>query len=265
MRRVHTRVLAAAVSALLATSPAHSQTLLGSIASVDRQHTVAVQHDYTFLEHSRDVRRFVGLGLLVPVRGGAHYRLAGVSFPYARPALRTFIERLASQYHAACGESLVVTSLTRPAVRQPRNASDLSVHPAGMAVDLRYPHRAACRRWLERTLLALENSDVLDATRERSPAHYHVAVFPTQYAEYVSKLQRRTVQLAAADASGVAASETPVATATASYRVNRGDTLWSIARKHGTSVNELKELNGLESSRIRPGQRLVVPARERDS
>lgn len=258
---MYTRLSAAGVCAVLAAIPCRAQTLLGSIASIDRQHSVAVEHDYTFLEYSRDVKRFVGLGLLVPVRGNAHYDLAGVSFPYARPALRTFIERLARQYQAACGEQLIVTSLTRPAVRQPRNASDLSVHPAGMAVDLRYPRKASCRRWLERTLIALEKSNVLDATRERSPAHYHVAVFPTQYAEYVSKLQRRTVHLAAADASGVAASERPDVAATEAYRVNRGDTLWSIARKHGTTVAELKDLNGLESSRIRPGQRLVVPSR----
>lgn len=245
----------------MAATPAHAQTLLGSIASVDRQHAVAVEHDYTFLERSGDVKRFVGLGLLVPVRGGVHYELAGVSFPYARPALRTFIERLAAQYHAACGEALVVTSLTRPAVRQPRNASDLSVHPAGMAVDLRYSRKAKCRRWIEKTLLALEKSDVLEATRERSPAHYHVAVFPTQYAQYVSRLQRRNVHLAASDASQVANTKVP-SDDTESYRVNRGDTLWSIARKHGTSVAELKELNGLESSRIRPGQRLRVPSHD---
>lgn len=245
----------------MAATPAPAQTLLGSITSIDRQHAVAVEHDYTFLERGQDVKRFVGLGLLVPVRGGVHYELAGVSFPYARPALRTFIERLAAQYHAACGEALVVTSLTRPAVRQPRNASDLSVHPAGMAVDLRYSRKVKCRRWLEKTLLSLEKSDVLEATRERSPAHYHVAVFPTQYAQYVSSLQRRNVHLAASDASQVANTKVP-SDDTESYRVNRGDTLWSIARKHGTSVAELKELNGLESSRIRPGQRLRVPSND---
>lgn len=264
MRRVYTRLSAlsaAGISVALASPPVHAQTLLGSLASIDRQHSVALQHDYTFLERSRDVKRFVGLGLLVPVRGGVHYELAGVSFPYARPALRTFIERLAAQYHAACGEALVVTSLTRPAVRQPRNASDLSVHPTGMAVDLRYPRNVKCRRWLEKTLLALEKSDVLDATRERTPAHYHVAVFPTQYAQYVSRLQRGDVQLAASDASQVVNTRVP-SSSTESYRVNRGDTLWSIARKHGTSVDELKELNGLASSRILPGQRLRVPSND---
>jgi LysM repeat protein len=48
---------------------------------------------------------------------------------------------------------------------------------------------------------------------------------------------------------------------TASYRVSRGDTLWSIARAHGTTVAEIQSLNGLASSRIRAGQTLTVPAR----
>jgi len=56
-------------------------------------------------------------------------------------------------------------------------------------VDLRIPRSAANRRWLERTLLSLEDRIVLDATRERYPAHYHVAVFPREYVKYVAQLE----------------------------------------------------------------------------
>ena len=43
------------------------------------------------------------------------------------------------------------------------------------------------------------------------------------------------------------------------YTVRRGDTLWDIARFHGTSINEIKRLNNLRSSNlIRPGDRLTV-------
>jgi hypothetical protein len=111
-----------------------------------------------------------------------------VSFPYSRDAVKLFVERLARDYRAATGDRLVVTSLTRPVSRQPRNASPLSVHPTGMAVDFRVPKKLAHRRWLERTLLSLENRNVLDATRERHPAHYHVAVFPREYSRYVAAL-----------------------------------------------------------------------------
>ena len=40
--------------------------------------------------------------------------------------------------------------------------------------------------------------------------------------------------------------------------VQRGDTLWTIARAHGVSTGDLMELNNLKSSRIYPGDRLTV-------
>jgi hypothetical protein len=87
----------------------------------------------------------------------------------------------------------VVTSLTRPISEQPRNSHRLSVHPTGMAVDLRVPADSGARRWLENTLLSLENNGVLDVTKEKSPPHYHVAVFPLKYEAYAAKHPRDTV------------------------------------------------------------------------
>jgi LysM repeat protein len=302
------RTAATVCFAILATSTTqiHAQTLRGSAGAMNRQYRIAVDHDYTFLSAAGDVNRFVDLGLLLPVKGNANYDIHAVSFPYARPAVRTFVERLSAQYRSACGEKLVVTSLTRPTTRQPRNASDVSVHPAGMAVDLRISNKASCRRWIERTLLSLEKTGVLDATRERNPAHYHIAIFPMQYVAYVDRLVSRgatrlasnapsgnaaatrtvaaesavaatdaaTVETDVSDLAGSAlsesgpddsGSETTASDAsepsTSSYRVSRGDTLWSIARAHDTTVAEIKSLNGLASSRIRAGQTLTVPAR----
>jgi hypothetical protein len=155
---------------------------------MSRQLRIAAENDLTPLERPAHVRRFVSMGLLVPLPGSADYRLDGVSFPVARRDVKTFVERLSRQYRAACGERLVVTSLTRPASRQPRNAHQRSVHRTGMAVDLRWSTRRTCQRWLETTLLALERQGVIEATRERHPAHYHVAVFPRRYASYVAGL-----------------------------------------------------------------------------
>jgi LysM repeat protein len=305
-RRVMQRAAAAALACLSLASPLVGQTLKGSSASVDRQHDVAVEHDFSFLDSTGEVRRFVNLGLLVQITGGRHYELGAVSFPYARPAVRTFIERLSGQYEASCGEPLVVTSLTRPVDKQPRNASELSVHPAGMAVDLRVSNRRSCRTWLEKTLLSLEKSGVIEATRERRPSHYHVAVFPNQYIAYVDQLEHKAnVTLASSggsagtaagdapknaaartgtdesartvvaantgagagatagaqdDAAAESGQDAPESPATSDYRVNRGDSLWSIARRVGTTVNELKQLNGLRSSRLVVGQMLVLPA-----
>jgi LysM repeat protein len=254
-------------SLLLATaSGVSAQTLKGSRIAMQRQHEVARAEDLTFLRDGAHVRQFVSRGLLVPVSANGDYELIGVSFPYARPALKTFITRLARQYRQACGERLVLTSLTRPLSEQPRNASDLSVHPAGMAADLRVSRKRSCERWLGRTLLSLESRGLLEATRERRPPHFHVALFPEAYLRYVNRLDSPTpARLAASDGAaaidGEAAAE---ATSTAApelqrYQVNRGDSLWAIARRYHTTVAELKELNNLRNSRIAAGQVLAVP------
>ena len=180
---------------------------------------------------------------------GSHpdFVLHDVSFPYGRPEVKLFIERLGAQHRRACGEELVVTSLTRPLSEQPRNASTFSVHPTGMAVDFRTSLNSVCRRWLESTLLYLEGVGVLEATRERYPSHFHVAVFPKPYADYVSK------QLASVG-SGDRVS------AVSRYMVREGDSLWAIARRHGTTVPKLTAANDLRGSRIYAGQLLTVPS-----
>lgn len=42
------------------------------------------------------------------------------------------------------------------------------------------------------------------------------------------------------------------------HRVERGDTLWDIARMYGTDVESIKKANGLKSSRVKAGQLLVI-------
>src|SRR4051794_17602549 len=169
-------------------APLLAQSLLGSHESLLRQNQEAREHDFTYLRTSADVRDFAQQGLLVRLPGNSDYELATdeVSFPYARPEVKTFVERLSEQYRAACGERLVVTSLTRPITRQPPNASVISVHPTGMAADLRRSDSSGCRQWLETVLLDLENKGVIEATREQYPPHYHVAVFPNPYLQYLA-------------------------------------------------------------------------------
>lgn len=232
-------------------APLGAQSLGGSPASLDRQNRVADQHDYTFIRTGARVKYFAERGWLVPVRPNQDFELNGVSYPYARPEVRLFVQRLAAQYRAACGERMVVTSLTRPTSRQPGNASARSVHPTGMALDIRYSRSRACRQWLEGVLLDLEAASVLEATRERYPAHYHIAVFPQQYAAYVDAVDTR-------DNTRIAESA-PVETTASPYEVRAGDSLWTIARQHGTTVEDLRISNNLRSSRIYAGQVLKVP------
>lgn len=186
MRRTPGAALILALLAVPAAAAASTPTLRGSHGSMIRQNTIARENDFTFVRTPAQVREWVQKGRLVPLPGNGDYSVIGASFPYARPEILTFVERLAAHYRTGCGEPLVVTSATRPLNRQPRNASDLSVHPAGMAVDLRLSGSGVCRSWLEGALLSLEGKGLLDVTRERRPPHYHVAVFPQAYAKFVA-------------------------------------------------------------------------------
>jgi nucleoid-associated protein YgaU len=236
-----------AVVSFLALAPGglRAQSLQGSSASMDIQVRIARQHDFTFIDTPARVTYFAEQGWLVRVRSASDFRLDNeVSYPYARPEVELFVRRLGGQYRSACGEQLVVTSLTRPTTRQPRNASARTVHPTGMAIDLRYSNNRTCRAWLERVLSDLERQGVLEATRERMPPHYHIAVFPRQYAAYVDVLQARRAETAGERLA---------------YTVQSGDSLWKIARSHGTSVDDLKAVNGINGSRIFTGQVIDVP------
>ena len=249
-------VLAAAlVAAGLATlgAPLVAQSLRGGSGSLDRQNQVAREHDFTYIDTPDRAYYFQDRGWLVTVKPTPNFRLHAVSFPFARPEVKLFIERLAAQYRRACGEQLVVTSLTRPLTRQPRNASSRSVHPTGMAVDFRRSANRTCRSWLERVLLQMEGSGVLEATRERYPPHYHVAVFPKQYATYVDRVTKATDLVEDGELM-------PLQT---HYVVRRGDTLWGIARAYDTTVDELRKVNYLKSDRIDPGQSLALPGASR--
>jgi len=214
-----------------------AQSLSGSPQSVERQYQAAVSYGYSFLDTPQSVNQFVDTGHLVRIQPSPTLELHYVSYPLARPQVRLFLERLSRQYHSACGERLTVTSLTRPLNRQPANAVSQSVHPTGMAVDLRIPRHGKCRRWLENTLVSLESADVLDVTRERSPPHYHVALFTQPYEAYVASLRKGPGE----------------------YTIRKGDTLSTIARRTGSSVSQLKAANGLRGDLIRVGQVLQIP------
>jgi len=155
--------------------------------------------------------------------------MAGVSFPYAQPEVRLFIERLAAEYHAATGFLLVVTSLTRPVSQQPVNASPLSVHPAGMAVDLRIPSNRAARAWLSQRLLELEEDALLDVTLERKPPHLHVAVYPAAFAMYAARQDSLVAQRVAQRTVHVVATEVRAQT----QQATRASAEWLFAALSG--------------------------------
>lgn len=214
--------------------PAIAQSLKGSSRAVAKAHAAVLALGLPFAKTAADVEQLVEAGKLVAVEAGPSLALHQVSFPYATPALARFVTALASRYRQACGEPLVVTSLMRPLDRQPPNASRRSVHPAGVAADIRRSKNGRCLAWLERELLELEGAGEIEATRESHPPHYHVAVLPRQ----------------------------AVARGPDTYRVAPNDSLWAIARRFGTTIDALRALNGLDDSEhIVVGQRLAIPPR----
>jgi hypothetical protein len=235
----------------LAARPLVAQSLRGSPASIDRMYREARHEHLSFFKTTRNVRNAASSGLLVRIAPESTFTLHEVGFPYVRPATLTFVRRLSAQYEQACDAPLVVTSAVRPATRQPDNSVAHSVHPTGMAVDLRKPTDASCLRWLRETLLELEDAGVLEATEEHHPPHFHVAVFPARYERYVAMRE-------AASKRTQLASSAPAAPT--SYTVREGDTLWDIAQRLDSSVAAILEANDLSSELIHPGQELEIPA-----
>jgi hypothetical protein len=146
-------------------------------------------HHFSRMSTKTKIKNFFRGGLLVQLKENENFHLDGVSYPYVRREVKLFAERISSQSRIACDDGLTATSLSRPTREQPSNASNKSVHPMGMAIDFRVPSTKKCRIWFEKTLLNLEGLKVIEATRERRPPHYHVAVFPNPYKEYIDSIK----------------------------------------------------------------------------
>ncbi|MEO7454942.1 MAG: DUF5715 family protein [Gemmatimonadaceae bacterium] len=266
---------AAVAIGLLAASSAQAQRrakspeeLRGSKASVEKMYEFAQSNRMPFYLTQTNVDAAIEQGRLVPLTGGATYELTrGVGFSYSTKEARQFVEAFAPQYLAACGTPLVVTSAARPLNRQPHNANAHSVHPTGIAVDIRRPPAGPCLTWVRSALTTLETKGIIEATEEHHPVHLHLAVLVAP---------GRSVLLPQLATSSVAAVHPPVPATTAStvstsggevqmngkrsYVVREGDTLWDIANRTGVTVKALKRANGNTIKRtLRPGTTLVLP------
>lgn len=237
---------------------AGAQSLRGSRTSVDLMYRQARSHQLHFYETASGVRKAAARGELVQLRGNENFHLGSVSHPYVLASTEKFVNRLGAQYRKACGERLVVTSAVRPKSQRLANSVAKSVHPTGMAIDLRRPNSAKCLSWLRKTLSHLDGTGVIEATEERNPPHFHVAVFPRPYERYVGG--GGEMRLAANTKPTRSPTAKEKADTRGTYKVRRGDSLWTIARRTQVSVAEIKNANDLRSSRIKPGQLLRIPA-----
>lgn len=219
LRRITALILALSLSVVGFAEGAVDErraSLKGSRASMKKQNGVAKKRGLSFFTSPAEIREAVDRGDLVELAGNDDYEVADfVSHPYTIPPVLTFVERLSAQYREACGQKLVVTSATRASTKQPSNASKLSVHPAGMAVDLRVSDDASCREWLESSVLSMEKRGVIDAIREYHPPHYHVAIYPDAYLSYVEEAiaEERAAEAEAEEEAKAAKRDRPAAAA----------------------------------------------------
>lgn len=212
MRPTLVTMLVTIACTLAGATPLHAEeraaSLRGSPGSMQEQNRVANELQLHFHRTNADILDAVMRGELEELTGNENYEVADfVRMPYLHPAAKLFVERLGAQYREACGQKLVVTSAVRPMSGQPRNAHALSVHPAGMAVDLRVSDRASCRSFLEGAVLGMERNGLVNGIREFNPPHYHVAVYPEQYMAYAAERVAEE-QVAAAEVAEVAVAET---------------------------------------------------------
>ena len=254
-------VIAVAGLILLHAVAASSQSLKGSKQSVELMYTTAHARDLAFLGTPDDVYAAATSGALVMLSITEDLTLNKVAFPFVLPNTKRFADSLAAQYHAGCGERIEVTSGARPIDEQPRNASPESVHPTGMAVDFHKPS-GKCLTWLRSNLLALEARHVVEATEEKHPAHFHVAVLSQLREPPIRRLASSAVSHPIAGRTvGSAGGEVALNTSPGkapSYRVRAGDNLWTIAERHNTTPADLQKRNHLKSTRLQVGAELAL-------
>ena len=265
--------LALAPAAIAQRSAREPLTLHGSKASVEKMYAFAVSHHFPFYLTPFTLDDAIAKGRLVPLMGDANYELTrGVGFSYATVEAREFITQFAPQYLAACGAPLTVTSAARPMSRQPHNANPHSVHPTGIAVDIRRPYPGPCLTWVRGALAQLEARGFVEATEEHHPVHIHLAVLRAPGVRFtlpdltnglVVARQAPPSVLTATASNGSVTLTAGAADAGARervYLVRAGDTLWGVAQKTGVTVKALARANHRSSTSVlQPGTTLTLP------
>lgn len=158
----------------------------GEVSSSEQQFKYAEQSGVVIITSDN----FDGL-----VRSGDLVRLEGPNIrlrsarviPYVIPSTRDFVLQLAYDFgQQGCGELVVNDALRVAGSIMPSAASSFSVHPRGMAVDIRVNGISErCETWMNTYLMENEAEGKVDATREhwkvvrgqRVPnPHFHLVV-----------------------------------------------------------------------------------------
>ena len=116
---------------------------------------------------------------------------------------------------------------------------------AGYATDRKYPKKLVS--FIENFELYKYDDLVLDDRAYKKYAKAHALEIPQESEVAVVERQEQRGGRVAYRTSSIA-----------TYTVDKGDTLYSIARDHDLTVEELKELNKLRSNHLDVGQELIV-------
>lgn len=123
------------------------------------------------------------------------------------------------------------------------------------------------RKWYQRKLPSNSNKDYYYIIRDTSPAESVLIEYAFLDSAKDDKNQIRNdwekwaeaVVKAVAEYKGYDYSAPGENTVNNTYTVQKGDSLWSIAKRFNVGVNELKTANNLSSNLISVGQKLVIP------
>ena len=156
--------------------PAAAVSLVGGCQTTsEQQHHYARKMMLPLMTTEAEYQARIASGYYVPFEGPYLQLLA--KRPYALPSTVAFVNAMAKEYQATgCGR-LIVRGALRLTTERPPNGSIHSVHPAGMAVDIRTNHiPATCAEWLRNYLREKEALGEVDGTHELKPEHLHVVV-----------------------------------------------------------------------------------------
>ncbi|KAL5707529.1 hypothetical protein ACHQM5_018423 [Ranunculus cassubicifolius] len=101
---------------------------------------------------------------------------------------------------------------------------------------------------LLKTLNPYKHQHTINSSETRT----HTNVLPLQKStpEYILQKPLEPIQISPLDS-------TPLSSRT--VQIVKGDTLWALSKKHGVSVDAIKEANGLTGNTIYAGKKLVIP------
>lgn len=147
----------------------------GEVSSSQQQLGYAQEQQLPFMGTEAEYQTRISSGYFVRLE--SPFMEVHARRPYALPSTVVFVAELAREYYAAGCGLLVVKDALRLTSERPSNGSLYSVHPAGMAVDIRTKYiPTECADWLRAYTSQKEAEGKVDGTQEWKPEHLHVVV-----------------------------------------------------------------------------------------